>query len=65
MFDGTNDSYGREAPVLHPASVKNGDLVRVLCHLVLEAMVGEPPRYKLHVESVIVAAVCPDPVPVR
>lgn len=60
MFDGTNDSYGRESPVLHPASVKEGDLVRLRCHLVLEADVGRAPSYKLHLESVIVLALSPD-----
>ncbi|KAL1942559.1 hypothetical protein VTO73DRAFT_6161 [Trametes versicolor] len=63
VFDGTNPMGSSLSSVLHPGSVRTGDIVRAQCHLVLEAAPSKLPTFKLHLESITVLVVCPEELP--
>lgn len=63
VSDETGIHSDREMRALHPSCVREGDLVRAACHLVLRATVDGPPCYVLHLVSVDVLMVKPEESP--
>lgn len=60
VFDGTNLAVDPSLPTIHPGSVREGDVVRATCHLVLHASALAAPQYGLHLEDLTVVALKPD-----